>query len=458
MPDLTRRQFIGRAATLAGGLAFGGDPVDALVARLGLRFSEGRAIAGPGEGGYGPLYPAGPELALPKGFTYTMFGVEGWPLSDGRPTPHAHDGMAAFALENGNIRLIRNHESRSFGQAICEPDNAYDIKGGGGTTSLEVEPGGARRVVREFISCGGTIVNCAGGPTPWDSWLTCEESTAGTESGLLRAHGYVFDVPVAAEQEVRAVPIKAMGRFEHEAIAIDPATWIVYQTEDRGASGFYRYIPFERGDLLGGGRLQILGIKDRPSYDSAVGQSIGVTLPVVWIDIEDRDPEDAGPNPSAVFAEAWGDGATRFARLEGCWYGNGSIYFSATSGGDLRLGQIWRYVPGIDEEDGGELSLLFESTSPDMLKRPDNVTVSPRGGIAICEDGPGDQHVRGLTPEGKIFDMARNILNQKEFAGACFSPDGKTLFVNIQGDTRAGGPGHLGMTFAIWGPWEEGAL
>jgi hypothetical protein len=93
------------------------------------------------------------------------------------------------------------------------------------------------------------------------------------------------------------------------------------------------------------------------------------------------------------------------------------------------------------------------------MANPDNLTVSPRGGILLCEDPDvSTVYLRGLTPEGEVFDFARNLLNDREFAGACFSPDGRVLFVNLQGDTLPGGPGQPSMTFAIWGPWEAGAL
>jgi secreted PhoX family phosphatase len=182
---------------------------------------------------------------------------------------------------------------------------------------------------------------------------------------------------------------------------------------------------------------------------------VGRTREVIWIDIEDPDPADADQYPLVVFAEAFRMGGALFSRLEGCWYGDGSIYFNATDGGNASAGQIWRYTPR--ETGGGELTLLFESPSHEVLSSPDNITVSPRGGLLICEDSVAP-FIRGLTQEGKIFDFARNIFNGREFAGVCFSPDGRTLFVNIQGDTSVGGPGNLGMTFAIWGPWERGVL
>lgn len=484
---LTRREFL-----TAGAGAGVGAMLSGLVARNAMaQPSRDRMVAGDGEGGYGPLRPAGPELALPAGFTYRMFGVEGTIMSDGDPTPKGHDGMAAFALGGGspsggppsgrpggpppgrgrgrgrgrpgeesssNIILVRNHEDRDNALTATvkgDPATAYDEKGGGGTTSLEVEPGGERSLVRDFQSLNGTIVNCAGGPTPWGTWISCEETTAGETQGWTQDHGYNFEVPASADDEVEAVPLKAMGRFVHEAVAVDPRTGIVYETEDRGTAGFYRFIPDSEGDMSEG-RLQMLAVKGRPNYNTTSGQRVGQPLPVEWVDIEDPDPPEAEVNSLAVFQQGSERGGALFSRLEGCWYGDGSVFFHATDGGDAELGQVWEYRPR--GRSGGQLILIFESESPEMLDAPDNITVSPRGGIVICEDGDGEQFLRGLTPEGRIFDFALNIKNDREFAGACFSPDGETLFVNIQGDTRKPGPGNLGMTFAIWGPWEDGAL
>jgi secreted PhoX family phosphatase len=249
-----------------------------------------------------------------------------------------------------------------------------------------------------------------------------------------------------------------MGRFVHEAIAVDPATGIVYETEDRDRAGLYRFIPDRPytpgrgGDLGGGGRLQMLAIRERPNYDTSRGQRADVSLPVEWVDIGEPDPPAAPTDPAAVFAQGERLGGARFRRLEGCWYGAGdrAVYVNCTSGGAAGMGQVWRYRPA-DET----LTLVFESPGPEVLDSPDNVCVSPRGGIVVCEDGDGTQYVRGLTPQGHIFDFARNLGDESEFAGATFSPDGRTLFVNIQGNA---GRGVLGRTFAVWGPWERGAL
>jgi secreted PhoX family phosphatase len=457
---MSRKEFLAAGATAGAGAALSG-----LVARNAMAVpSKSRGNAGKGEGGYGELSPQqaendpGTYLAVPAGFSYAIFGVEGSEMSDGNPTPKGHDGMAAFQLPNGNVRLIRNHEDRDNplnSTVKGDPSTAYDSKGGGGTTSLEVRPTGDRDLVRDFQSLNGTIVNCAGGPTPWDTWMTCEETTAGQTQGWNKDHGYIYEVPVSATDEVQAVPNKAMGRFVHEAAAVDPQTGYVYMTEDRGTAGLYRFIPDSARDLSAG-RVQMLKVKGRSNYNTTSGQQVDKPLPVEWVDIEDPDPAEAETNPLAVFQQGQDNGGAIFSRLEGCWYGDGSIFFHATDGGDAELGQVWEYRPR--GRSGGQLILLFESKSPEMLDAPDNVTVSPRGGLAICEDGSNGNYVRGLTEDGKIFDFVHNVTNDREFAGATFSPDGETLFVNIQGDLTVGGSDNKGMTFTIWGPWEDGAL
>jgi hypothetical protein len=250
MAQIDRRDFIKGSAVAGGILAAGASGFDLLVARAAVSAGADhellRAQAAPGEGGYGPLAPYGAgHLALPPGFQYKLFGVEGDPMSNGQPTPKAHDGMAAFALPNGNIRLIRNHEDRDSAVNATlkgDPAKAYDLKGGGSCTSLEVDPV-TRELVKDFIAISGTYVNCAGGPTPWGSWVTCEETTSGAPQGFGKEHGYVFEIPAISETEVVATPLKGLGRFVHEALAVDPATWVTYLTEDRGDSGFYRYLP-----------------------------------------------------------------------------------------------------------------------------------------------------------------------------------------------------------------------
>jgi hypothetical protein len=328
-------------------------------------------------------------------------------------------------------------------------------------------------------------VNCAGGPTPWGSWLTCEETTEGAPVRG-QEHGYVFEIPADATSPVDAVPLKALGRFVHEAVAIDPQTGIVYLTEDRSyqastglGSGFYRFVPESdgpgrghgrrddhrgrrggsRGGELEDGKLQVLAVKGQPHYNTITGQTPGRVLPVEWVDIDDPDPSNAAADTYAVFKQGQAGGAAIFQRLEGCWYGDNSVFFNATSGGDAGAGQVWQYRPsgGRSSKHGGQLILVFESPSDDVLESPDNITVSPRGGLVICEDGGGIQFVRGITRRGDIFDFVEQSEPMAEFCGACYSPDGEILFFNIQGSTSSAGTG-FGATYAMWGPWWKGAL
>jgi uncharacterized protein len=470
---INRRKFLSRAVQTSG-VAFA---MQSFVARGALAASgDSRRRGRRCDGDYGDLQPTVSEntgetlLALPAGFKYNVFGRTGTIMSDGRPTPPAHDGMAAFETNDSNdddgcrdddrrdhdrrkrrerlITLVRNHEvSFSRPGVAIDPASAYDTLTGGGTTTLVVDAE-TRLPVRSFVSLSGSHNNCAGGPTPWGSWITCEENTAGLARGFSKPHGYVFDVSAKSTGPVEAIPIKAMGRFVHEAIAVDPHTGIVYETEDRNPQcGFYRYIPDHRKNLAAGGRLQMLAIKDSPNFDTRTGVTPFEPLRATWVDIDDPDPANAEADSIAVFKQGLAGGGAIFTRLEGAWYGDGSIFFNSTNGGAAGLGQVWKYKPR--GHSGGILSLIFESPSVDVLELPDNIVVTPGGGLILCEDGDGENFLRGLTQRGEIFDFALNVLNDSEFAGSTFSPDGETLFVNIQTP---------GITLAIWGPWESGAL
>ena len=482
---LARRTFLRNAMTAAGTVA-------AMPAMQGLNFigSHGRISAAKGFGGYGPLVPTADlrdgvkRIALPEGFTYRTFSVAGELMSDGNRVPLAHDGMGVFNSSDGKFRLVRNHEDRNAagsGTTEIASGLSYDKKGGG-TTTLVVNPF-TRELERHWVSLSGTTVNCAGGVTPWGSWITCEETNVGPPSGpptptsWLKQHGYCFEVPADVEGQVQAVPILAMGRFSHEALAVDPDTNIVYETEDNGNnSGFYRYHSYTAGTLQDG-KLEMLAIKGAPQYSTVNGQTVGAQLATTWVPI--ANPNPSGTSSTAVFNQGLGLGGARFARLEGCWYGNGAIYFAATSGGDAGCGQVWEFRPYGNE---GVLTLIYESPDESELDAPDNLCVSPQGALLLCEDGDGDQFMRGVTLDGRIFDFAENIQNGFEWAGACFAEadpswndrkvrgnnkpvgsrwDRVTLFANRQGATNGGNPpsaGNEGMTFAIWGPWKEGAL
>ena len=476
MTMLDRRALLKRGAAVTAGTLLAGSGTQALAARAALAAPgrRGRSTSAPDNGGYGPIAPVAdrttgrPLLWLPAGFEYASFGPEapyaaalGLPPaigSDGHPTPGRHDGMGAFpTAQDGVVRLVRNHEqgygtvagsSRAYDKALIgDPARAYDERAAGGTTTLTFDTRSLTLTDR-FVSLNGTSVNCAGGPTPWGSWLTCEETVNGTQNGFTEDHGYVFEVPSQGGPVTDPRPYTAMGRFVHEAVAVDPATGTVYETEDSGTtSGFYRFLPDDARDLSKGGVLQMLAVKEQPQFLSHTGVSdrVGNPMPVEWVTIADPDP--ASITTESVFAQGFAQGGAAFARLEGCWYDGGSIFFNATSGGDIGAGQVWEYRPR--GRSGGQLILLFESPDRALLDAPDNLTVSPRGGLVLCEDGGGEQFVRGLNERGEIFDLAKNGTGNAEFAGACFSPDGDVMFVNVQTP---------GVSFAIRGPWGRGAL
>ena len=493
MTGMDRRSFLGRGAALAGGSLLASGSLQTLTTRLASA-APGAAPGQAKKGSYGRLRPVAADnerggfahLALPDGFSYVVLSRIGDPMSDGNVTPAQLDGMAAFAGPGGTVRLIRNHEIRSAGQVQVggQVETRYDPTAGGGTTTLDYDPH-RRRLVRDFVSLNGTVVNCAGGKGLGDrSWITGEEIIT-TIGG--RKHGYNFEVPLARSGPALTQPIVAMGRFAHEAVATDPASGTVYQTEDAGSgrgSGFYRYVPHNPTNLLGGGRLQMLTVTGRPRADLRDGEVPGEALAVTWVDIDapDADPLTAANadglarGTSGPFAEGYAKGGAKFNRLEGIWYGDGSIFFASTSGGDAKnpeapnsdgyregYGQIWEYRPL-----SSQLVLLYQSPGADVLDSPDNLVVTPRGGLLLCEDdasNDGDTHplapgitdvnrLVGLTRSGEAFEFAVNRFNDAELAGACFSPDGKTLFVNIFGDGTAGS----GMTVAIRGPWARGAL
>ena len=441
---MNRPAFLRAGAGL--GVALTAGPLDVLGwfgARAEAATSSPRWA--PHNGGYGPLKPAGPVLELPEGFRYVRFGDEGSPMDGGAPTPPAHDGMAAFADGPGRLRLVRNHELTAKGEAFARP--AYDPSATGGTTTSIFDTR-AGRLAASFPSLAGTFCNCAGGPTPWGSWLTCEEGTPGPRAGFERMHGYVFEVPAYRNGPAEPVPLKAMGRFVHEAVAVDPASGIVYLTEDRPTAGFYRFIPTTPGVLRQGGRLQMLAVGRRPGYDTRADQATGVVVTAHWVDIDDPDPPDAGWNPLSVFQQGFRRGGAVFGRLEGCCFDQGRVLLNATAGGDAGCGQVWEYQPQPDGR--GLLRLVFESPAAQFLRQPDNVTVSPRGGVLLCEDHDGADRLIGLDPDGRPFEFARNRLSRGEFAGLCYGPSkGHWLFVNIQ---------RPGMTLAITGPWSRGCL
>jgi uncharacterized protein len=449
--SLDRRNVL-RGAAVAAGLAAVA-PLEALAARsAGADTSLKKEFSAD----YGALAPVKDQatglelLLLPRGFEYVSFGWTGDRMADGIATPPAHDGMAAFRRDD-RIHLVRNHEVGSFSGKFADP--AYDPQAGGGTTNLVFDPE-AGALVEARSSLSGTIRNCAGGPTPWGSWLTCEETMVINPASGAR-HGYVFEVPNAGTGNPN--PIKAMGRFSHEAVAVDPATGYVYETEDDNPAGFFRFRPTTTGNLHGGGVLEMLVINGA-AYDTrrdATGTTYASTS---WVTIDQPDPATGRPT-----TEGLAKGGAAFARLEGAWYSEGKIYIVSTSGGPTGQGQVFEYEPA-----SGVMRVLFASPSAAVLNNPDNICVSPRGGIVLCEDGSGVEYLHGLTTDGEIFPFAANNVvipaggapghaavppgdyRSSEWCGATFEPkNGDWLFVNIQTP---------GITFAITGPWKQGSL
>lgn len=421
--------------------------------------------------GYGPLKddPEG-VLNLPEGFSYKIISRKGEPMSDGFVVPGAADGMATFAGPEGKVLIVRNHEvspgdiaGGPFGAqkellAKIDPEKVYDFGKGqnpcmGGTSTIVFNPE-TQEVELEYLSLAGTIRNCAGGPTPWNSWLTCEEDTSNPNQEREKWHGYVFEVPASPTPMLAdPKPIKEMGRFNHEAVCVDPRTSIVYLTEDRGDGLIYRFLPKTKGDLHNGGRLQVLAIKGQPGFETrnwadlpGDKMEIGKKYEVEWLDIDGTDAPD-----DDLRYRGFEKGAARFARGEGVWYGDNDFYFACTNGGKLEHGQIFRYTLSPAEGDLSEnenpatLEIFIEPNDTDLVESCDNLTIAAHGDLVICEDKPTPRIV-GVTPEGGIYHIGKNVGYKSEFAGATFSPDGKTLFVNIQGP---------GLTLAITGPWDK---
>lgn len=512
--DRNRRSVLkGSAAAMAMGT----------IASFGALYSRQAAAVGdplqlaPVPSPYGPVAPVVdgstglPLLQLPPGFSYRSFGWTGDLMDDGQPCPGSHDGMAVLRLTKDSrsrfdlgdrsraqgpaFVLVRNHE-RGVGDLIQAPgvyDDAllpppFSNTAAGGTTNLHWRRG---QWLGMEGSLGGTLVNCAGGPTPWGTWLTCEEIKTDIASASGRRHGYVFEVHANAERTT-GIPLVGLGRFSHEAVAVDPRTGCVYLTEDdRNKSGFYRFIPNDAGNrfrsLENGGRLQAARVVGQANADLIVA-AIGDEYQIEWVDIADPDMDGSfapldfpdvspGETLSGPFAQAWDEGALRMSRGEGIWHSAGKLFIVDTSTGldsENRRGRgegcVWVYDIAAQR-----LKALYVSGNPLAGNNPDNITVSPRGGVVLCEDGgnspdefgPGSR-LLGLNPLGEAYYFCKNNIELTaeqiadagktidagdyrgfEFCGACWDPFGRTMFVNIQTP---------GITFAITGPWRSGNL
>ncbi len=461
----TRREFL--SETFSSVCGFG---VASAFSALG-----GRAALGEAAKARLALLPTNDEstglplIRLPEGFRYVTYGWTNDPMSDGTPTPPAHDGMGVVEERDGIVTIIRNHEVSNDGDALPLSDGSpFDSRARGGCSSLKFDTRNGQWLESQ-IALSGTSRNCAGGVTPWGTWLTAEETVLGVGSidhykknvprTFKQDHGWIFEVD---PQGVKTpVPLTSMGRFVHEAVAIDRETGIVYETEDRGTAGFYRFVPNQKQKLAAGGTLQVAEVIGHDDLRGHV--ETGKVFAVRWHTIPEptlaNTPGQEKPDELGVYKQGKKLGGTTFARLEGCWSGHGKIYFDATSGGAAKAGQIWEYDPAREK-----LTLLFESPGKDVLNMPDNLCVNPHGGLVLCEDGDyGDdefpQRIHLLSQNGRLIPLAVNDMQLKgeknnfkgdyrgrEWAGATFSPDGQWLFVNIQTP---------GLTLAITGPWES---
>ncbi|WP_405680089.1 PhoX family protein [Streptomyces sp. NBC_00868] len=475
---LSRRDFTARTVLAGAGVALTGTvgalatAPGALAAEDGTRRDEhGR----PCEPGYGPLVadPAG-LLALPAGFAYRVITHSGvTKLDSGEITPSNHDGTAAFEGHRGVTLLVNNHELKGKRESWAHPvplteGLVYDPAAAGGCTVVEVRRGGE---VAEWVGVAGTSTNCAGGSTPWDTWLTCEETEdlAG-KNGMTKDHGYVFEVDPHDRRANRdPQPIKAFGRYAHEAVVIDPRHGHAYLTEDAsGPNGLlYRWTP-PAGFRHGRGKFRTLaadaGVLQAAKCIDSSGRfvddlsratKIGTVYGVDWVDVADRDAR------TVPVRKQFGEGAvTRARKLEGMWWADGGAYFVSSyareeSPGAAHDGQVWFYDP---KRRTIRLNVLIginaDPAADGGYDGPDNITVSPYGGLVIAEDGSGLQHLFGATESGRTYPLARNELNigtaekpeYSEFTGVCFSPDGRTLYANIQ---------EPGIMLAITGPWRR---
>ena len=383
-----------------------------------------------GPAGYGPLVPdpAG-LLDLPRGFSYRIISKLGDRMDDGHFVPDRADGMGAFRLDGRRDgagpqpRAFRpNGKDGPFRASAPAGVPAFDHGADGqplpgGTTTI-VYDYRSGRVESQYLSLVGTIRNCAGGTTPWGSWLTCEEDVSKAGSGgLKRDHGWVFEVPAAGRGIAAPVPLTAMGRFNHEAAAVDPRTGIVYLTEDRDDSLFYRFLPASRGQLARGGRLQALAFRDRALGADSRNWS-GETFPLQSWRAGRLGRHRRRRKPRRRSAQARpcaGRGAVRARRGHPVAATASSISAaptaarpsSARSCATARRASKGR--PASDREPG-QLQLFVESTSTAMLNFGDNIVVAPTGHLIVCEDQYGATSSTTICaasrPTGTVYTLA----------------------------------------------------
>ncbi|MGW3987421.1 alkaline phosphatase PhoX [Streptomyces sp. NPDC004830] len=383
---MERRSLL-RAAVLGG-----------TSAALGGTLWRGAAYAAPaqpGAGPYGPLSsPDANGIRLPAGFTSRVVARSGQRVGATAYTWHpAPDGGACYADGTGWI-YVSNSE----------------VNPSGGASAVVFSATGAITGAHRILS--GTRQNCAGGRTPWNTWLSCEEVD----------RGYVYETdPWGVKPAVRR---DAMGRFKHEAAAADPVRRVVYLTEDVTDGCFYRFRPTAWGDLSSG-TLEVL-----------VAGS-GTSGPVTWSRVP--DPSGATATRNQV------PGAKRFNGGEGCHYANDTCWF--TTKGDNR---VWRYDAAAQTvELAYDDSLVTGGTAP--LTGVDNVTGAASGDLFVAEDG-GTMDICVITPADVVAPFLRvEGQSGSEITGPAFSPDGTRLYFSSQRGTSGSSSG--GITYEVRGPF-----